>query len=189
MPSTSPSDTRFTSETKQIGQTFFGETVGEELGRNIGLFRDGTVLTVPLHLHDSSKKGADVGRVQVFRLENDEWVQNGQDLLGDHTGDQSGYAMDCSDDGSIVAIGAWTAGSGLEGIVRVYQYNEDFDFYYRLVNDIRGVSIAVFFGSSVSLSGDGNTLAIGVDYLARMHKSDLAPRISFRVQVIFSLRC
>ena len=89
------------------------------------------------------------------------WTQLGTDIDGEAADDQSGYSVSLSSDGSIVAIGApYNDGSGSSsGHVRVYQY--DNNTWSRLGNDIDGEAGSDQSGVSVSLSSDGNIVAIG----------------------------
>lgn len=90
-----------------------------------------------------------------------QWSQKGLDIDGEALADLSGCAVSQSADGSIVAIGALgndDAGSGA-GQVRVYEW--DGSAWIQKGADIDGESANEGFGFSVSLSSDGNTLAVG----------------------------
>ena len=109
------------------------------------------------------------------------WVQLGVDIDGEFAGDESGYSVSLSSDGTTVAIGAINNdGSGNLisncGHVRVYKYDvakltnvtdqSSNDFgpigWRRLGNDLDGgTSSNRYHGWTVSISSDGNTLAIG----------------------------
>ena len=77
------------------------------------------------------------------------------------TGDRSGVWVSLSDDGTIVAIGAYTNdGNGNEsGQVRVYQYANS--SWTQLGSDIDGEAAGDRLGYSVALSSDGTILAAG----------------------------
>ena len=93
-----------------------------------------------------------------------EWNQRGTNIDGEAIGDESGIAVASSTDGTIVAIGAHkNQGTGTDaGHVRVYQYSNS--SWTQLGSDINGAAAHDFFGSSVSLSGDGTWLAVGAPY-------------------------
>ncbi|WP_444916651.1 histidine kinase [Microbulbifer sp. JMSA003] len=85
-------------------------------------------------------------------------------------GDQFGWSVAISDDGSTIAVGATgedsnelnefnNAASG-SGAVYIFDYGED-GWVYRAVLKALEVESGAAFGSAVSLSGDGNTLAVG----------------------------
>ncbi|CAJ1936750.1 unnamed protein product [Cylindrotheca closterium] len=81
----------------------------------------------------------------------------GQRLLGGK-GDSFGFSTSLSRDGSTLAVGAIDAGSA--GYVALYQLIDAKS--WKFVTKIEGDNIGSEFGHSVSLSGDGNFLAVGV---------------------------
>ena len=70
-------------------------------------------------------------------------------------------SVSLSSDGTTMAIGAYNNdGNGTNsGHVRIYNYNEN--VWSQLGSDIDGEAATDYSGSSVSLSSDGTTLAIG----------------------------
>ncbi|CAK9106856.1 Uncharacterized protein (Fragment) [Durusdinium trenchii] len=90
-----------------------------------------------------------------------DWSQEGADIDGEFAGDQSGSAVSLSSDGNTVAIGAPsnTGNGDNSGHVRVYRFNST--GWTQLGGDIDGEAVGDFSGLSVSLSSDGNTVAIG----------------------------
>ena len=105
--------------------------------------------------------GKDAGHVRIYTFSNDVWTQVGHDIDGENAGDQSSYSVSVSDDGMTVAIGAIeNDGNGdNSGHVRVYKLSNN--FWTKLGPDIDGENAGDQFGSSVSLSANGMTLAIG----------------------------
>lgn len=110
------------------------------------------------------------------------WTKLGGDIDGEATGDQSGFSVATSADGTIIAIGGhFNDGSGNllpdSGHVRVYRYNPNKTTaqlnqalsgfgpvgWDRLGGDIDGEATNDYSGSSVSLSADGTVLAIGAN--------------------------
>ncbi len=91
----------------------------------------------------------------------DDWLQRGSDIDGEAAGDQSGFSVSLSSDGSTVAIGArFTDGNGTDsGQVRVFAW--DGSNWVQRGSDIDGEAARDESGSSVSLSSDGSTVAIG----------------------------
>ena len=65
----------------------------------------------------------------MYEWDNTSWTQIGDDIDGEAAGDQSGYFVSLSSDGSVVAIGArHNDGNGDQsGHVRVYQIPVDTD--------------------------------------------------------------
>ena len=105
------------------------------------------------------------------------WRQIGADIDGEAAGDQSGTSVSLSSDGTIVAIGAIYNVTSL-GHARVYKYNPTKTVaqlnqslagfgsagWDRLGGDIDGEAANNYSGWSVSLSSDGNIVAIGANY-------------------------
>jgi len=89
------------------------------------------------------------------------WDQRGSDIDGEVAGDQSGYSVSLSSDGTILAIGGiFNDGSGSNaGHVRVYVWNGT--SWNQRGSDIDGEVAGDTSGYSVSLSSDGTILAIG----------------------------
>jgi hypothetical protein len=89
------------------------------------------------------------------------WNPLGQDIDGEAVGDRSGFTVSMSEDGNRVAIGAiYNDGNGSNaGHVRIYSW--DGSSWVQLGNDIDGEAASDYSGYSVSLSSDGQTVAIG----------------------------
>jgi Flp pilus assembly pilin Flp len=108
--------------------------------------------------------GANAGHVRVFKNVLGEWTQIGSDIDGEAAGDESGYSVSLSSDGTIVAIGAFNNdGTGADaGHVRVFKYDDD--KWTQIGSDIDGEAAEDYSGFSVSLSSDGTIVAIGASY-------------------------
>ena len=88
-------------------------------------------------------------------------TQLGADIDGEAAGDQSGWSVSLSSDGTTVAIGArLNDGNGNNaGHVRIYEYSSG--SWTQLGADIDGEAAGDHSGYSVSLSSDGTRVAIG----------------------------
>ena len=98
----------------------------------------------------------------TFSISAQNWNQIGNDIDGEAAGDNSGRSVSTSADGYTVAIGApFNDGSAnSSGQVRVYNYNGT--SWSQVGQDIDGEAQGDDSGySSISLSNDGNILAIG----------------------------
>ena len=107
--------------------------------------------------------------MRVYTLESSEepgssWKQLGQNITGEAEEDYFGYSVSISTDGKMIAVGAY-ANDGKNGVdsghVRVYRFNETASIWMKLGEDIDGEAETDWAGSSVSLSSDGKTVAIG----------------------------
>ena len=91
------------------------------------------------------------------------WTQQGSDIVGEAAYDGAGMSVSLSSDGSTVAIGAFgNDGNGFNaGHVRIYKNISG--TWTQQGSDIDGESAGDLsgFGSPVSLSSDGSTVAIG----------------------------
>ena len=107
-----------------------------------------------------------IGHVRIYRLDGTgQWLQRGGDIDGEAEGDIGGLgdSVSLSSDGNIVAFGSYQNdnGSGVNaGHVRIYRLNSS-DQWEQLGNNIDGEASHDESGISVSLSDDGQTVAIG----------------------------
>jgi hypothetical protein len=145
---------------EQVGVDIDGEAAGSEAGYSVALSDDGTTLAVG-EWRNTGPLGANQGQVRVYEFSGGVWVQKGSDINGEAAGDNFGIAVDLSEDGLTLAVGAPSndgAGS-LAGHVRVFTYASD--TWSQLGADLDGESGNDQFGSSVALSANGRTVAIG----------------------------
>ncbi len=183
----------------KLGADIDGEAIEDRSGYSVSLSADGTVVAIGAHLNDGTSGTVDTGNsrghVRVYKytpgkaavtVQTDSsfgpigWTRLGQDIDGEFAGDNSGYTVSLSADGTVVAIGGrLNDGSGNllsdSGHVRVYKYTpsktiavtnqNDASFgpigWTRLGEDIDGETAGDASGYSVSLSADGTTVAIG----------------------------
>ena len=91
------------------------------------------------------------------------WTQLGQDILGEATGDWSGWSLSLSGDGKRVAVGApynKDANGRSRGQARVYEYCASFSGWTQLGQDMDGIGGDIL-GWSVAISSDGERVAMG----------------------------
>ena len=146
---------------EQLGQTINGDAAGDWLGWNVKLSNDGKSVLTSSMLNDFT------GKVKVFKLNNTNnvWEQLGQTINGDAaSGDFLGWSNDISNDGETIAIGAkWNDDNGDNaGQLKVFKLNSSNDTWEKLGQDIKGDAGGDLLGYSVSLSGNGTIVAIGV---------------------------
>jgi len=156
---------------------------GDDFGRAISLSDDGNTLAVGATAEDNSATGiggadangaAESGAVYVFTRSGSTWTQQ-EYLKASNTeaGDDFGRAISLSDDGNTLAVGAVAEDSsatgiggaetnGADGSGAVYVFTRSGSTwaqqeYLKASNTEAGDD----FGRAVSLSDDGNTLAVG----------------------------
>jgi hypothetical protein len=112
------------SSWSQLGDDIDGEFAGDTFGRSLSMSMDGMNIAIGGRRNDGN--GIDSGNVRVYKWSetNAIWSQVGNDIDGEATGDQSGYSVSLSGDGSSVAIAApYNGGNGINaGHVRVFKF-------------------------------------------------------------------
>ena len=146
----------------QIGNDIDGEAAGDFSGKGLCLSSDGTIVAIGASGNSSANFGS--GHVRVFKNVNDVWTQIGDDIDGEATNDNSGSALCLSSDGSIVAIGAGSNDGNGQGSGHVRIYKNVNDIWTQIGDDIDGEASNDISGGSVSLSANGNIVAIGASY-------------------------
>jgi hypothetical protein len=147
----------------QLGGDIDGEAEYDNSG-TVSLSGNGIILAVGASSNDGN--GSNSGHVRVYQYSGGSWTQLGSDIDGERNGDNSGSAISLSNDGTRVAIGAYSNGYGISnssrGHVRIYEYSNG--SWLQLGSDIDGEAKNNYFGTSVSFSSDGTTVAIGAKY-------------------------
>ena len=143
----------------QIGDDIEGLEIEDHFGYKVCLSSDGLLVAISAILNDEN--GDASGHVRIYENIDNSWIQIGQDINGEWIGDNSGEGLDLSADGNVVAIGSkFNDGNGEKsGHVRIYE-NINNDWIQR-GEDIDGEAMYDESGNSVSLSEDGNIVAIG----------------------------
>ena len=146
----------------QLGSDIDGEAAGDYSGYSVSLSSDGTILAVGAKNNEGS--GSYAGHVRVYAYSSGSWTQLGSDIDSEAAGDNSGYSVSLSSDGTILAVGAISNdGTGYNaGHVRVYAYSSG--SWTQLGSDIDGEAAGDYLGYSVSLSSDGTILAVGAPF-------------------------
>jgi len=138
-----------------------GEAVRDLSGWSVSLSSDGNTLAIGAYANDGNGLGA--GHVRIYTWDGSDWMKKGNDIDGEARGDWSGWSVSLSSDGNTLAIGATeNNGNGSDaGHVRVYTWDGATSAWVQRGIDIDGEAADDASGYSVSLSSDGNTLAIG----------------------------
>ena len=141
----------------QVGSDIDGETAGDYSGWSVSLSGDGNTLGIGAYLAGDSAQG----QVRVYKNTNGTWSQIGLDIDGIKHLDRLGNSVSLSSDGKTIAIGAYYShrGDTQSGYVKVYKNVNG--SWSQVGSEIAGEGAYDQFGRSVSLSSDGNILAIG----------------------------
>ena len=155
----------------QLGQTIYGDAPGDQFGQSVDITADGNTLVIGSsgHWEDNDRPGY----MRVFSLEVDDdlgtyaWKQIGADIVGEANGDEFGFSVSISEDGKTIAVGARSA-AGKNGVgsgyARVYGMKNFESDWIQIGDNIEGEVAYDYTGESVSLSADGNMVAIGSPY-------------------------
>jgi len=128
----------------QIGQEITGDNGDSSFGSAVALSENGNILAISSSTYNLS--GTPDGLVRVYSRSSGNWTQIGQDIIGP-TNRGIGYRVVLSNDGSVLAV------SNYSNFVQVYKnVNNN---WVQIGQDIQE------YGHSISLSGDGSTIAIG----------------------------
>ena len=150
------------SSWSQKGEDIVFENSGSSNHVVSDLNEDGTILAIGHDQFDGK------GLVQVFSFSEGTWGTLGQGILGEDAGDYCGTSISLNPSGNVIAIGE--PGSNVEstnddpnwndaGQARIFRLESD--QWVQSGQDINGAQGADYFGYSVALSGDGESLAIG----------------------------
>ncbi|NPA35407.1 MAG: T9SS type A sorting domain-containing protein [Chlorobi bacterium] len=142
----------------QLGSNINGEASYDQAGISVSLRADGT--EVAIGASDNGGNGYCAGHVRVFIYTSNEWQQIGTDIDGDAAEDYFGSSVSLSDDGTVLAVGAYK-NDGFDtdaGQVKIFKY--DGTSWNQLGSDIYGKAEYGYAGTSVSISSDGNTVAL-----------------------------
>ncbi|GFH52428.1 hypothetical protein CTEN210_08904 [Chaetoceros tenuissimus] len=158
-------DNDSTPSWEQLGQDIDGEAAGDRSGYSVSLSSDGRTVAIGARYNDGNGVLLDSGHVRIFQFQDStpSWEQLGQDIDGEAAYYNSGYSVSLSSDGRTVAIGApYNYENGYcSGHVRVYQFQDSTPSWEQLGQDIESEAAYDISGSSVSLSSNGRTVAIG----------------------------
>ena len=136
---------------------FVGPATNDQLGQAVKLSYDGR--TLAFNVTNEDEGGTDRGQVRIVKYVNGAWTNKGSAINGTIDSQQSGLAIDMSDDGDHIIIG----GNDSYPNVRVYKWNAAGDSW-----DLKGSAFTHpspnddGFGQAVAISNDGNVVAIGI---------------------------
>ena len=153
----------------QLGSDIDGDAEGDNSGTSVSLSSDGKRVAIGAPYNDDNGKES-TGHVRVYEYNDSSWTPLGSDINGEAVRDILGNSVSLSSNGNRVAIGApqmWN--SSKRGHVRVYELNGS--SWTKLGSDIDGEAGGDFSGNSVSLSSDGNRVAIGAPFNGKNGKN------------------
>ena len=142
-----------------LGYYIEGDDNSDLLGWDVSFNASGNIMAIS-SLHDEISGSSNSGSVSVFEYIGNSWVQLGQTLYGpQQSNEKFGWSISLNDNGDILAVGIKFSGNQ-QGKVRIYQLSGT--NWSQLGQDLDGQNQYDEFGSSVSLNGVGNIIAIGI---------------------------
>lgn len=140
----------------QLGADIDGFSTSDRLGTSIALSADGSVVAC-----GAPDNGAPKGYVVVRIWDGMAWVPKGEVIEGIGVSDRFGTAVSLSADGDRLAVGAINNDEVASNAGQVRIYDWDGNNWMQIGAPINGEGIGDNAGGAVSLSANGNRLAIG----------------------------
>lgn len=137
----------------QLGTTLLGENNYENFGKSVSISNDGTIVACGATGYDYNK-----GFVRIFKYSSDTWSQLGNSIMGENEYEYFGRSVSLNNDGTIVACST-TNYSNYKGSVKIFKYI--LNTWSQLGDSIVGQNEYEYSGTSVSLNGIGDIVAIG----------------------------
>lgn len=136
----------------QRGSTIYGENA-QDFTERVSLNSSGNVLAIGSRSNDGN--GTNSGHVRIYAWNGASWVQRGNDIDGENSGDRLGDSVDLNASGDVIAIKS-SRNSGNR--VRVYAWNGS-SWVKRGTDLLNGTNQIISIGKNVSLDETGNILA------------------------------
>lgn len=152
----------------QIGDDIVGNVAEDFQELSISISDNGSIVAIGRPFRNEN---GDIGVVEIYENVGGVWTQIGNTLIGE-VGDEFGKDVSLSGDGTLLAVGAWGFDLG-RGRVKVFENVAG--VWNQIGQDINGINQGDLSGQSVSLSNNGNIVAIG----APEFSSDIANDVLF----------
>ena len=134
----------------------------EQIGYSVSISEDGNLLALSSPTSDIN--GQNVGKVQVYQKENNNWSKLGGDFFGDSDDDELGRSVCLADNGNLLAIGAPYSDESLNDAGKSVVYELNGSSWNQLGNTVYGLSEGDKSGRCVNISESGQRLAIGAEW-------------------------
>ncbi len=143
--------------TNIIGSPYWGG--GAHVGYSVGLSSTGS--TVAIGCQGNTPTGSATGYIMVYDWNGTAWIQRGTLLSADLANDRLGESISISADGNSLVAGApfHDASAPDAGQVRVFYWNGS--AWIPRLNFLNGEGSGDYYGVSVCMSGDHNTVIAG----------------------------
>lgn len=148
-----------TSQWDQRGSDIDGEAAGDRAGSSVSLDATGDVLALGAPQNDNGGTDTDAGHTVVYAWDSgtSDWVQRGSDIDG-AAGDDSGTSVSLNAAGTSVLVGS-PGNNSDAGSANLYAWDGT---AWATSAPTRFGTAGDRAGNAVSLSGDGNTVSVGL---------------------------
>ena len=143
----------------QKGSTIFGELSDDRAGWDVAIADDGDRIAIGAPYNDSA--GNKSGSTRIFDWNGTDWTLLGNAISGEAANDQSGFAIELSETGDKIVIGAPfnSEAAAAAGHVRIFEWNGS--AWNQVGADIDGNTASNLIGWSIDMADNGNKLAFG----------------------------
>ena len=148
-----------TSNWELLGLPITGSSSGDMSGYSVSLTNNGNRVAIGSPF--SNSKGIRTGHAQVYDWDGSNWIKYGSQIVGERKADYFGYSIDLSGNGDTLAVGAKMNDGGGYSAGHVRVYKDTGSGWSQIGRDIDGEKGNDYSGSTLSISDDGNTIAIG----------------------------
>lgn len=145
----------------QLGSDIDGEGQNDRSGCSVSLDTTGNILAIGGKYNIAGGLGVFSGHVRVFERISNVWTQIGSDIDSAASEDQFGYSVSLSSDGTRVAAGALYNDNNGNNSGQIRVFDNISGTWTQVYSVINGTAAGDEFGSSISISGDGYTVAAG----------------------------
>ncbi|MBN2667900.1 MAG: T9SS type A sorting domain-containing protein [Bacteroidales bacterium] len=142
----------------QLGSTIQSTSMNDYFGSSVSISSEGN--RIAIGAPQNSEIGLYAGKVSIFEYSGTDWIQIGQSITGENTGDHCGI-VHLSGNGQMLVVGE--TGNNQNGInsgkCRVFSFLDN--QWNQVEQSIYGSIQGDWFGSSIGLNEDGSVLIIG----------------------------
>jgi hypothetical protein len=139
-----------------------GAVESDRYGRGLAMSDDGRIIAIGAPFSDD--EGNQSGHTKIFQWDGADWTQLGPTISGDTDSLQEGLNVELNAAGTIVACAApsaTTLNGAASGRVRLFSWEATTETWDQLGSNIDGEGELDYSGTSIDLSADGFTVAIG----------------------------
>ena len=155
----------WSSATQQAKLAASDAAAGDRFGNSVSISEDGNTAIVGAHLEDTAADN-DAGSAYIFARSGTSWSQQAKIQASNAgSGDYFGFSVSISNDGNTAIVGAY-----FEDSVSAYNTGAAYIFTRSGTSWSQQAMIQAsdaqqndYFGKSVSISGDGNTVIVGAN--------------------------